>query len=858
MILKGNYIYLIIILVLGIGCSKYKNDKNDNQSVNIIGDTDNTPIIYTNKAVYQGSKTLSSDLIHTKLEIKFDWFKTWLIGKASLTLKPHYYATDSLELDAQSMEIKSISMHQIPLKYRYKNDKLFIQLDRKYTKNEKYTIDIEYVSKPNDRVANGNESIMSDKGLYFINPNGEDKTVMPQIWSQGETQSNSVWFPTIDAPNVKTTQEVIITVESKYKTLSNGKLVSSVSNTNGTRTDYWKQDLPHAPYLFMIAVGEFKIVNDTWTRKDGTKLDLHYYVEAEWENAAKSIFGETPAMISFFSQLTGIEFPWDKYDQIVVRDYVSGAMENTGAVVFGDYVYKTPRELIDDNDQSVIAHELFHHWFGDLVTCESWSNLPLNESFANYAQYLWDEHRHGKDQADFGNEEETIEYFSNFENGENHDLIWYTYAKNGDMFDKHSYNKGGRILHMLRAYLGDEAFFDGLKLYLKTNAYKAVEADHLRLAFEEVSGQDLHWFFNQWFFNSGIPDLRLEYYISQANKELVVTVTQQQNLETTPLYRLPLEVAVYDEAGEHIYKVEIDEVENKLVFPLVGKLKGFVFDNQQVLLARITDEKPSELFINQYYLNKRYTSRKDAVSFGTLEDTPESQQLILDALNDPFWKIREVAIEKAVFLKDLNKYKGKSIIQALATTDKNSAVRAAAIRYLQEELDKTSLEKLLVSILENDKSYNVLGVALEVLNSINSSLAIQAIKPLEKDNSPKIQLVFARMYSSDNTPSHIPFFLNLFKENNIKGYDALSLLNTFTIYMSKLHIENQLVALDVYKLQKEKGNYYAKMYLPQNVEYLIQSIDANNTSQDKLVREKTDAYLKELRNFYELINNNQK
>jgi aminopeptidase N len=855
---KIKYFYFFIIPFLGVSCSKQNNQIDESQSISIIADSDNSPIIYSNKKIYQSSRKLTSDLIHTKLEVKFDWNKCWLIGKATLTLQPHYYATDSLELDAQSMEIKSLLVHNTPLTYTYKNDKLRIKLDRLYTKNEKYTIVIEYISKPNERVSEGNESIMSDKGLYFINPKGEDKTVMPQIWTQGETQANSVWFPTIDAPNIKTSQEIHITVETKYKTLSNGKLVSSISNADGTRTDYWKQDLPHAPYLFMLAVGEFKIVNDTWIRKDGSKLDLHYFVEPEWEDAAKSIFGETPAMISYFSNLTGIEFPWDKYDQIVVRDYVSGAMENTGAVVFGDYVYKTQRELLDENDQSVIAHELFHHWFGDLVTCESWSNLPLNESFANYAQYLWDDFRYGKDQADFGNEEEVIEYFSNFENGENHDLIWYSYEKSGDMFDKHSYNKGGRILHMLRAYLGDDAFFDGLKYYLKTNAYKTVEADHLRLAFEEVSGQDLHWFFNQWFFNAGIPDLRLEYYTSQANKELVVTVTQQQNLETTPLYRLPLEVAVYDEAGEHFYKVEIDEIENKLVFPIVGKLKAFVFDNQQVLLARITDEKPSDLFINQYYLNKRYNSRKDAISFGTVEDSPESEQLILDALKDPFWKIREVAIEKAVFLKDLQKYKGKVIIQELATNDLNSSVREAAIHYLQEELDKTSLEKLLVLIIENEKSYKVLGVALEALNSINTSLAIQAIKPLEKDDSPKIQLVFAKMYSSESNPNHIPFFLNLFKQNKIKGYDALSLLNTFTIYISKLSIDSQLIALDVYKFQNEKGNYYAKMYLPQNVEYLIQSIDANNTSQEKLIREKTDNFLKELRNFYELINNNQK
>ena len=836
-----------------VSCSATKPTDSPIQISSNYQDTTTNAPESIEKTPYKSSRTLFNDLIHTKLEIKLDWENTRLYGQATLTLKPHFYTTDSLYLDAQGMEIKSIISKGKQLTYAYSKDVIAIKLDKSYTRKEQYTLTIDYIAKPEERKTEGGDAIMSNKGLYFINPKGEDKYVMPQVWTQGETQANSVWFPTIDAPNVKSSQEVIITVQDKYVTLSNGKLISSLKNMDGTRTDHWKQELPHAPYLFMLAVGEYRVVKDSYTRPNGTKMDVHYYVEPEWENQAKAIFGETPKMIAFFSKLTGIEFPWDKYHQIVVRDYVSGAMENTGAVIFGDFVYKTQRELLDNNDESIVAHELFHHWFGDLVTCESWANLPLNESFANYAQYLWDEHRHGKEQADYGNEVELNEFFSALENGENHDLVWYNYPKNDDMFDKHSYNKGGRVLHMLRAYLGDEAFFEGLKLYLQTNQFKAAELDHLRLAFEEVSGQDLHWFFNQWFLNAGIPNLKLEYYYSAANKELVLTVTQQQDFQTTPLYRLPLEVAVYDEMGEHIHKIEIDEIENKFVFPVAGKLKTMVFDNQQVLLSYITDEKPAKQFVAQYYLNKRYTSRKDAVLYGTAEDTPESQQLILDALKDPFWKIREVAIEKAVFLTDLNKYKGQELIREIVKLDSNSAVRVAALRYLNEELAKEILEPILKERIVNDQSYEVIGVALEILNANNPAAAITSIKPLEQNNSPKIKLMLAKIYATDEKEQHTEYFIKLFQENSLKGYDALSLLNTFTIYMSKQPINTQLKALEIYKLQKEKGNYYAKMYLPQNVKYLIQSIEANNTSQDKSTKSKSDSYLEELKEFYETL-----
>jgi aminopeptidase N len=850
---RSSSIFHLVVLLILTSCSTTKSTDTPIQISSNYQDTVTKIEESIEVSPYKASRTLFNDLIHTKLEIKLDWENARLYGKATLTLKPHFYTTDSLYLDAQGMEIKSIISKGNQLSYSYAKDIIAIKLDKSYTRKEQYTLTIDYIAKPEERKTEGGEAIMSNKGLYFINPKGEDKSVMPQVWTQGETQANSVWFPTIDAPNVKSSQEVIITVQDKYVTLSNGKLITSIKNADGTRTDHWKQELPHAPYLFMLAVGEYKVIKDSYTRPNGTKMDVHYYVEPEWENSAKAIFGETPKMISFFSKLTGIEFPWDKYHQIVVRDYVSGAMENTGAVIFGDFVYKTQRELLDDNDESIVAHELFHHWFGDLVTCESWANLPLNESFANYAQYLWDEHRHGKDQADYGNEVELNEYFSALENGENHDLVWYNYPKNDDMFDKHSYNKGGRVLHMLRAYLGDEAFFEGLKLYLQNNQFKAAELDHLRLAFEEVSGQDLHWFFNQWFLNAGIPNLKLEYYYSATNKELVLTVTQQQDLQSTPLYRLPLEVAVYDEMGEHIHKIEIDEIENKFVFPIAGKLKTMVFDNQQVLLSYITDEKPAKQFVAQYYLNKRYTSRKDAVLYGTAEDTPEAQQLILDALKDPFWKIREVAIEKAVFLTDLNKYKGQELIREIVKSDSNSTVRVAALRYLNEELAKEILEPILKERIVNDQSYEVIGVALEILNTNNPAAAIASIKPLEKDNSPKIKLMLAKIYAADEKEQHTDFFIKLFQENSLRGYDALSLLNTFTIYMSKQPIDTQLKALEIYKLQKEKGNYYAKMYLPQNVNYLIQSIEANNTTQDKNTKFKADSYLEQLKEFYKTL-----
>jgi aminopeptidase N len=252
-------------------------------------------------------------------------------------------------------------------------------------------------------------------------------------------------------------------------------------------------DQPHAPYLFFIGAGDFAVVKDTWKGKE-----VSYYVDKEYAPVAKKIFGLTPEMMTYFSKITGVEYPWVKYGQMVAHDYVSGAMENTTATLHGDGAQQDARELVDGNNwEGTIAHELFHQWFGDYVTTESWSNLTLNESFANYSEYLWDEYKYGKDKADATHYSAMQGYLGS--GSEKKDLVRFYYGDKEDMFDAVSYNKGGRILHMLRNYVGDSAFFKSLNLYLTTNKYKSAEAHQLRLAFEEITGKDLNLFFNQWY-----------------------------------------------------------------------------------------------------------------------------------------------------------------------------------------------------------------------------------------------------------------------------------------------------------------------------------------------------------------------
>ncbi|MCF8325164.1 MAG: M1 family metallopeptidase, partial [Leadbetterella sp.] len=389
-------------------------------------------------AQIQKSQDLKFDLLHTDLKIKPIWANQTLEGTAILSLKPYFYDQESLVLNAKGFLIGSVQIGQKTVKYDYDNEFLSITLPKKYTRKDTLLVSIRYVAQPEKIASSGSDAIVSDKGLYFVNPLNIPNGLPKQLWTQGETQANSCWFPTIDTPNQNHTQDIYLTIEKNFTTLSNGLLVDTKIHENGTKTDHWQMKTPHAVYLTMIAAGNFKKVLDSTFKR----FEVSYYVEPEYEENAIDIFGRTPEMISFFEKILGVNYQWAKYAQIPVRKYVSGAMENTTATVHSKTLLKNGNQLIDGNDDGVIAHELFHHWFGDYVTCESWSHLPLNESFANYSEFLWATQKYGKDEGDLVYINALQDYL--YEASQKQvPLIRFDYLSKEDMFDAHSYQKGG-------------------------------------------------------------------------------------------------------------------------------------------------------------------------------------------------------------------------------------------------------------------------------------------------------------------------------------------------------------------------------------------------------------------------------
>jgi aminopeptidase N len=734
------------------------------------------------KNIYRSFPAKENDLIHTKLAASFNYDQSTLNGEAWIQLHPHFYATNTVTLDAKAMAIHQVSIlinnKYIPVRYQYDSLQLFIQLDKTYKASETYTLYIKYTARPNSYKGKASNAITEAKGLYFINPLGKDSTKPTQVWTQGETEGTSVWLPTIDKPNQKSTQEFQLTVPSKYVSLSNGLLIKQVDNKNGTRLDVWKMDLAHAPYLFFIGIGDYAIVKDNYKGKE-----ISYYIEKEYEKVARKIFGNTPAMIAYFEKITGVNFPWSKYAQMTARDYVSGAMENTTATLHSDAAQQDARDLLDENAwDNIIAHELFHQWFGDLVTTESWSNITVNESLADYSETLWTEYSKGKDAGEYENLTGQKNYLSSPTDAEK-DLVRFYYSDREDVFDLVSYQKGGRILNMLRHIVGDDAFFASLHSYLADNQFSTGSAIKFKLAFEKITGKDLNWFFNQWYFSNGHPYVRIEQkYISEQKKVLVlVQQTQTQN----KIFTLPIGIDVYVGGKRNHYEVWSKNKVDSFYFDAATTPDNVNVDDDKVLLWEKEDAKPFAQFAFQYDHARNLLDRLEAVNEAAenMKDT-KAQLLLSKALKDSFYVIRAKAINSynpAALTSDI-----ETIIAHIASKDPSKKVREEAIDAIGA-LYKPIYKNDFIN-WSKDSSYSVSGAALEALEKIDSieakKIALELSKhPIKKRLSKAIVSILSK-YGDE---SNYDFVEKKYKALNNQSTEKLYLTTPFSQLLMKVN-----------------------------------------------------------------------
>jgi len=715
-----KYLPVLSILLLSVFFCNAQSTSGDTVVQHITLDTLNVTA-EAGAPVYRASATRVWEIKNTRIALTFDWKEKTADAREWITLHPYFYATDTLVLDAKSMRIDSVMMvskrGNTKLDYTYENDQLKISFGHEYTPNETIELYLKYTAMPYATPTGGSGAITDDRGLYFINTDYSVPHKPAQIWTQGETESNSHWLITIDKPNSRMTTQVELTVPDSFTTLSNGPMIKSIKGQRGMRTDTWKMDMPIQAYAVMFAIGKFDINKNKWRNKE-----VNYYVEPEYAPYSYLMFNHTPDMMEYFSQRTGVPFPWNKYSQVVVRDYVSGAMENTSAALFGEFMNENAREIADRNAEDIVSHELFHEWFGDYVTCESWSNITVNESFANYGEQLWRTYKYGKASGEELAWNDLQGYIggSKFNDPQ---LVRFYYDSREDVFDHVSYNKGGAILRYMNILMGDAAFDKSMNIYLTKNVLNSAEAHNWRLAVEEATGKDWNWFFNEWYFHAGHPVVRVVYNYNDTTQKVAVTVTQAQD-DTSFIYQLPLKAAIIYGNDKAVIDWNITKMKQTFTYPYKNGQRPLIIpDYYHELPGELKDGKKMPEWRAQFVHADDFVSRKLALSAaGRLMSDSNSQAILGMALNDNIPSIRKEALSELGNTQN-EKYQEKwtAYVTWLAKNDSNRLVRAEAFDVLGD-WKVTSAKGLMLQVLSYS-SYAIAGAALDALYKIDKDTA---------------------------------------------------------------------------------------------------------------------------------------
>jgi aminopeptidase N len=570
------------------------------------------------------------DILHILLEIEVDPERRTIAGTATLRAAA-LAATKVVELDAVELEVTRVMANGAQATFRHDGRKLSIELGAELAPAAELVLAITYRGAPR-------------RGLYFTAPDEgyPDKPV--QAWTQGQDEDSRYWFPCFDSPHEKATTEMIVTVPAAMFALSNGVLLSD-KTSGAKRTLHWRLDVPHSAYLVTLAVGDFAMIETRWR-----ETPVVYYVERGKEAACERTLARTPEMLELFSRKFGVAYPYPRYSQVLVTDFIFGGMENTSATTLTDTILIDERAALDHDIDSLVAHELAHQWFGDLVTCRDWGEGWLNEGFATYSEYIWREHHEGRDSADLEIAEWGDFYLREDSGRYRRTIATKLYDEPIDIFDAHLYDKGARVLHMLRAILGDDPFERTLAHYLTKHRGGMVETRDFARAVEDATGKVLDWFFSQWVIDfAGHPELDVRIAWDSDTQLATVTVEQHQRVDLTsvartPVFRIP--TVVRFRVGDRDVDVAIDVREARQTFRLrlAGEPTQAIFDPGQILLATRDVEKPEPMWRAE--LERAMLAIDRAAAAAALAKRGgQAAELALAAalIGDKFWAVRAAA-----------------------------------------------------------------------------------------------------------------------------------------------------------------------------------------------------------------------
>jgi aminopeptidase N len=658
------------------------------------------------------------DLQHSKIALRFDLGQKKVLGEVTHSLSILRDGTAKIVFDSAGLTIQKVTVNKAAAKFETTPEKLTISLATEAKIGDKFDVFIRYEGKPT-------------KGMYFILPDKDYPDRPSQIWTQGESQDTHYYLPTYDYPNDRLTTETILTVPSSWITVSNGKLVSVSDAGKGLKTWYWKESVPSSTYLITVVAGEFEEVKDSWRG-----IPVTYYAPKGRGDRLAINYGRTPAMMELFSKKFSVDYPWEKYAQVMVDDFVAGGMENSSATTNTSNSLIHPKLAPEyfTGEDDLISHELGHQWFGDLVTTKDWGNIWLNEGFATFLETVWTEAHFGKDQADYERWNGAHDWFESH-NLWNKPVVRHDFDDSSE-FDGNAYGKGGWVLYMLRHQIGEDAFYRGLQHYLEVNRGKNVVTADLAKAIEEASHTNVDQFFSQWLYGAGGPKFDLSYTYDAEKHQVLLAVKQTQKVEgRVGLFRVPVEVEITTATGPKLYNVTVSK--DKQTFPLPAESAPLMvlFDKGGHILKSAEFHKEKKEWLYQLKNAADLADRADAVvALGKIKNDEEVVAALGEALhNDKAWGVRATAADTLGQLGGASA--SKVLLGALDSNDK-PWVRYHVVAALGNFKDDAAVAAKLNSVAKQDDSYRARASALQALGRLKGPNAFATLEGAVAGDSP--------------------------------------------------------------------------------------------------------------------------
>lgn len=660
---------------------------------------------------------------HIFLDLVLDIPNQRCQGLCQIKLRPVRDAIAQITLDAVDMSIHSVKIGKQKQRFDYDGDRLLIHLRTPTKANRLLTLTIDYsLDHPK-------------RGLYFVAPDKHYPNKPTQVWTQGEDEDSRYWFPCFDYPGQLATSEIRVKVPESFMAISNGELLHTILENDGI-VYHWHQPQVHPTYLMTLAVGEFSEIQDEWVHGNET-TPVTYYVDPSREDEAILTMGKTPRMIEFFSQYYGYDYPYPKYAQVCVDDFIFGGMENTSTTLLTDRCLMDERAAIDNrSSETLVAHELAHQWFGDLVVIKHWSHAWIKEGMASYSEVMWTDHEYGADDAAYYRLREARNYLNEDKSRYRRPVVTHVYREAIELYDRHLYEKGACIYHMIRHELGDDLFWKAMQTFVQDNAHQTVETVDLLRAIEKATGRNLLFLFDQYVFRGGHPDFCIDYSWDGDHHYAKVTVEQKQvNQKETSFQRgifdlkIPLGFGFADEKSFQSIKtitVRIHEEKQTFYIPLDEKPAFLSFDagNHHLKTVKLNygfDELAAQLKFDPDPVARIYA----AIAIATKGGLKALQALEESLDHDPFWGVRS---EVASQIPKLKLDQSLDVLKK-GLKDSEARVRLAVVNAIASVSLPDSYKALRPIAEKGDPSYYVEAAAISGIGTLAANSVLD--KPKE-------------------------------------------------------------------------------------------------------------------------------